>query len=44
MDTLRFLNVPTAERRLANLQLLIGSESEKPPVSDVFVNNHIHTT
>ena len=44
MDILRFLNAPTAEKRLRNLQTLIDAETEKPPVSDVFVNNHIHTT
>ncbi len=44
MDILRFLNAPTAEERLENLQTLIDAETEKPPVSDVFVNNHIHTT
>ncbi|MBR5620571.1 MAG: PHP domain-containing protein [Clostridia bacterium] len=44
MDVLRFLNAPTAEERLSNLQTLIDAETEKPPVSDVFVNNHIHTT
>ena len=44
MDVLQFLNAPTAEERLRNLQTLIDAETEKPPVSDVFVNNHIHTT
>ena len=44
MDNLRFLNAPTAEERLANLQTLIDTETEKPSVSDVFVNNQIHTT
>lgn len=44
MDVLRFLNAPTAEERLQNLRTLVEAESEKPPVSDVFVNNHIHTT
>ena len=44
MDVLHLLNAPTAEERLANLRTLIDAESEKPPVSDVFVNNHIHTT
>lgn len=44
MDPLHFLNAPTAEERLRNLQTLVRDETEKPPVSDVFVNNHIHTT
>lgn len=44
MEPLQFLNAPTAEERLANLQTLMEAETEKPPVSDVFVNNHIHTT
>lgn len=44
MDVLQFLNAPTAEERLAHLQTLVDAETEKPPVSDVFVNNHIHTT
>ena len=44
MDALSFLNAPTPEERLRNLQKLVDAETEKPPVSDVFVNNHIHTT
>lgn len=44
MDVLSFLNAPTAEERLRNLQTLVDAETEKPPTSDVFVNNHIHTT
>lgn len=44
MNTLELLNAPTAEARLRNLQTLLDAETEKPPVSDVFVNNHIHTT
>jgi hypothetical protein len=44
MDVLQFLNAPTPEQRLRNLQTLVDAETEKPPVSDVFVNNHIHTT
>ena len=38
------LNAPTAEERLENLETLLRSETRKPDVSDVFVNNHIHTT
>lgn len=41
---LELLNAPTAEARLRNLQTLLDAETEKPPTSDVFVNNHIHTT
>ena len=44
MQALELLNAPTAEERLRNLQTLLDAETEKPPVSDVFVNNHIHTT
>ena len=44
MHTLELLNAPTAEARLRNLQALVDAETHKPPVSDVFVNNHIHTT
>ena len=43
MDVLRFLNAPTPEERLRNLQTLLRAETEKPAVSDTFVNNHIHT-
>lgn len=41
---LQLLNAPTAEERLLNLQKILRDETEKPEVSDVFVNNHIHTT
>ncbi|MGN0636502.1 MAG: PHP domain-containing protein [Acutalibacteraceae bacterium] len=41
---LQLLNAPTAEERLLNLQKILCDETEKPAVSDVFVNNHIHTT
>lgn len=44
MHTLELLNAPTAEARLRNLQALVDAETHRPPVSDVFVNNHIHTT
>lgn len=41
---LELLNAPSAEERLLNLQKILRDETEKPEVSDVFVNNHIHTT
>lgn len=44
MDTLQFLNAPTAAERLENLRQLIAQESAAPAFSDVYVNNHIHTT
>lgn len=44
MDVLQFLNAPTPEERLHNLQTLLRAETQKPAVSDRFVNNHIHTT
>ncbi|MBQ7540751.1 MAG: PHP domain-containing protein [Clostridia bacterium] len=44
MNTLQYLNAPTASERLRNLQTLVDAETEKPRFSDVFVNNHIHTT
>ena len=44
MDILQMLNAPTAEERLNNLQLCLQQETQKPAVSDTFVNNHIHTT
>ena len=44
MDILQMLNAPTAQERLDNLERLLRTETKKPDVSDVFVNNHIHTT
>lgn len=44
MQPLQLLNAPTPEERLDNLQRLLREETQKPAVSDVFVNNHIHTT
>ena len=44
MDCLQMLNAPTAKERLENLETLLQNETRKPDVSDVFVNNHIHTT
>lgn len=43
-EILKLLNAPTAEERLSNLQSLLHNETQRPAVSDVFVNNHIHTT
>lgn len=43
-NILQLLNAPTAEERLANLQQILDTETQRPEVSDVFVNNHIHTT
>ena len=44
MDILQMLNAPTAQERLDNLEQLLRAETQKPDVSDTFVNNHIHTT
>lgn len=44
MDVLHLLNAPAAAERLENLQVLLRAETQKPAVSDTFVNNHIHTT
>lgn len=41
---LELLNASTPTQRLLNLQKLLSEETEKPSVSDCFVNNHIHTT
>ena len=44
MDTLQYLNAPTAAQRLENLRDVLSRETRAPEKSDVFVNNHIHTT
>lgn len=44
MDTLQLLNAPTAAQRLDNLRDVLSRETQAPEKSDVFVNNHIHTT
>ena len=41
---IEFLNAPTAEQRLANLQTLLSEEKEKPVALPQYANNHIHTT
>ena len=41
---IEFLNVPTAEERLKNLQILLSQETQKPAVLPQYANNHIHTT
>ena len=41
---IEFLNVPTAEERLVNLNILLAQEKEKPAVLPQYSNNHIHTT
>ena len=44
MDILQMLNAASANERLHNLETLLRMETQKPAVSDIFVNNHIHTT
>ena len=44
MEHLQQLNAPTVQERLDNLETLLRAETQKPAVSDTFVNNHIHTT
>ncbi len=40
---LKKLNAPTREARLANLKEVLKT-AEFPPVTDAYINNHIHTT
>ncbi len=40
---LKKLNAPTREARLANLKELLKT-AQFPPVTDAYINNHIHTT
>ena len=44
MDTLQYLNAPTAAERLDHLRDVLSRETKAPEKSGVFVNNHIHTT
>ena len=41
---IELLNAKSAEQRLANLEILLKEEKEKPAVLPQYANNHIHTT
>lgn len=42
-ENIRLLNVPDSKQRLANLEMLLAREAQKPDVKPQFANNHIHT-
>lgn len=43
LTTLSLLNAPTKQERLTNLKKVLET-TEFPPMVDVYINNHIHTT
>ena len=43
ISVLNLLNAPTKEERLANLAKVLET-TQFPPMVDVYINNHIHTT
>lgn len=42
-ENLKLLNVDDPAQRLANLEMLLNNETEKPQVKPEYANNHIHT-
>ena len=42
-SVLELLNAPTKEERLENLKKVLP-QTQFPPMVDVYINNHIHTT